>query len=200
MNTEPILILASGSPRRQQLLRDAGFSFVVKPSHAEEDFPEDMPAHAVPLYLAEKKAMAFAEELMSSDEIIITADTVVILSGRVMNKPADKPEAVRMLAALSGHTHEVVTGVCLRSLQNMLSFSELSMVTFRELNIKEIEYYIDNYSPFDKAGAYGAQDWMGMIGVERIEGSYYNVMGLPIHRVYTELNNMIAQLKAGFAK
>jgi septum formation protein len=185
MNFNYPLVLASNSPRRQQLLMGAGMVFSVKTKNIPEDFPADMPVEEVPLYLAQKKAMAFAEEL--TNEIIIAADTVVVINGQILNKPEDEKEAVEMLSLLSGRKHEVITGVCLFSKEKIVSFSDLTEVYFKSLTEEEIYFYVTHYRPFDKAGAYGAQEWMGMIAVEKIIGSYFNVMGLPVHLVYEHL-------------
>ena len=180
------IILASGSPRRRQLLAELGIAFTVQSKDIPEDFPSDMPAQEVPVYLAYKKAKAFSDSELH-DKLVITADTVVILEGKVLNKPATAEEAFEMLSALSGKQHEVVTGVCFRSEKRIHSFWDTTQVFFKHLSPQEIDFYIRTHKPFDKAGAYGAQEWMGMVGVERIEGSYFNVMGLPIHKVYEEL-------------
>jgi septum formation protein len=189
MNLSRPLILASNSPRRQQLLRDLGFNFVIQVKDTAEDFPPDMPLHEVPEYLATKKAMAFANEL--TNQVILTADTVVIVEGRILNKPVDAHEARQMLRTLSGRRHEVVTGVCLLTKEDMQTFSDRVQVYFSSLSDAEIDYYITHYRPFDKAGAYGAQDWLGLVGIERIEGSYFTVMGLPTHKVYAALKKLI---------
>ena len=143
----------------------------------------------MPAYLAHKKAQAFAGELR--EEIVLTADTVVIVEGRLLNKPADADEARRMLRLLSGRMHEVVTGVCVRTEEESRVFSDLARVFFKPLTDEEIDYYVRHYRPYDKAGAYGAQDWLGLVGIERIEGSYFTVMGLPTHRVYAALQEFI---------
>jgi septum formation protein len=183
--TQP-LVLASNSPRRQQLLQQLGWTFTVRTKDTSEDFPADMPAHQVPLYLAEKKAEAFRSEL--KNEMLVTADTVVIVEGRILNKPADEREASDMLSLLSGKMHQVVTGVCVLSADRKELSSDLTEVYFRILTSEEIHFYIQGWKPFDKAGGYGAQEWMGMVAVEKIVGSYFNVMGLPVHRLYQVLN------------
>ncbi len=188
MISRPI-ILASSSPRRQYLMREVGFSFTVeKPDH-DESFPVELPLEEVARYLALKKAEQFRKSL--TQEIIITADTVVILHGTILNKPLNRDEAIDMLTRLSGNTHQVITGVCIMSAEKELSFDDTTKVTFKVLTRQEIEFYIDTYKPYDKAGAYGAQDFIGMIAIERIEGSYFNVMGLPIHLVYQHLINWV---------
>lgn len=179
------LVLASASPRRKFLLEQAGYSFSVRVPESDEQFPHDMAPERVASYLAARKASFFREKL--GDELIITADTVVILDGVILNKPADFNDAVRMLETLSGRTHTVMTGVCILSRERERIFDDTTHVTFRTLTSAEIEYYVQRYEPFDKAGAYGAQDWIGLTGVEQITGSYFNVMGLPVHRVYENL-------------
>lgn len=181
------LILASSSPRRQYLMKEAGFDFTVEKPDVEEDFPAEMPVDQVAKYLASKKAEFFRPQI--HNEIIVTADTVVILDNKIMNKPADRKEAIQMLTHLSGKTHLVMTGVCILSKEKEESFDDTTEVTFQSLTQKEVEYYVDNYKPFDKAGAYGAQDWIGMVAIQKITGSYFNVMGLPIHKVYQHLKN-----------
>ena len=179
------LILASASPRRQFLLKEIGLEFTIDPPHIDESFPPDMPIEKVPSYLAEKKAKALLPKL--TDEIALAADTVVILRRRILNKPADRKEAIQMLTDLSGHTHTVITAVCLLSKEKSDCFEGQTDVTFKKLTREEIEFYVDNYKPYDKAGAYGAQDFIGMIAIEKIAGSYFTVMGLPIHKVYERL-------------
>ncbi|MDQ1086277.1 MULTISPECIES: Maf family nucleotide pyrophosphatase [unclassified Siphonobacter] len=186
--TQP-LILGSNSPRRQQILRDAGFSFQVQVLPTEEDFPEDMPSQEVPVFLARKKAEAFRPVL--ENNLVLTADTVVRINEKILNKPTDPADARRMLKLLSGHTHEVTTGVCLMSAEQTLSFADTARVHFRELTDWEIDYYLEACRPFDKAGAYGVQDFIGMVGIDWLEGSYFTVMGLPIHRVYEALSAKI---------
>ena len=179
------LILASGSPRRRQLLTDTGFPFSVEVRPTDESFPADMPANEVAEFLARQKAAEFAHDL--GPRLVLCADTVVILDGQILNKPADVPDAQRMLRRLSGRAHRVRTGVCLLSPDGMTSFTDEATVYFNFLTDEEIDYYIRVCQPFDKAGAYGAQDFIGLVGVHRIEGSFYTVMGLPTHRVYEAL-------------
>ena len=179
------IILGSGSPRRQYLMNEAGFDFSVEKTEFNESFPDSLPIKQVARYLALKKAEYF--RLKIQKEIVVTADTVVILDGAILNKPLDRPDAIRMLSSLSGKTHLVLTGVCIFSAEKEESFDDSTEVTFKKLSIAEIEYYVDNFKPYDKAGAYGAQDFMGMIAIERINGSFYNVMGFPIHKVYQHL-------------
>ncbi|MBX2966421.1 MAG: septum formation protein Maf [Cyclobacteriaceae bacterium] len=187
MNFNRPLILASSSPRRQFLMREAGFEFTIEKPDVDESFPAELPVEQVARYLANKKAEYFRTEI--HNEIIVTADTVVILDGEILNKPADRNEAISMLSRLNGKTHTVMTGVCILSAGKEESFDDTTTVTFRKLTQQEIEFYVHQYKPYDKAGAYGAQDFIGMIAIERIEGSYFNVMGLPIHKVYEHLKN-----------
>jgi septum formation protein len=179
------LLLASNSPRRQQLLHDAGFEFSVKVKSTDEDFPETMPAIEVPKFLAQKKAAAFSEESLTN--IVLTADTIVVIDNEILNKPADYNEAKQMLEKLSGKMHQVMTGVCVKSPEGEESFVDITNVFFREMSSVEIDYYIETCKPFDKAGAYGVQDFIGMVAIPRMEGSYFTVMGLPVHRVYDAL-------------
>lgn len=181
------LILASTSPRRQFLMKEAGYTFRVESPAHDEHFPHHMPAEMVPRYLAEEKANAFHGRI--TNEIVITADTVVILGSRILNKPNDRAEAIRMISQLAGKTHKVITAVCLMSSDKLDLFDDTTRVTFRKLNQAEIEYYIDTCQPYDKAGSYGAQDWLGMIGIEKINGSYFTVMGMPMHKVYKHLKD-----------
>jgi septum formation protein len=181
------LILASSSPRRQYLMKEAGFEFTIEKPDVEESFPDTMPVDQVAKYLAAKKAEYFRPKIQ--DEIIVTADTVVVLENKILNKPAHPKEAFQMLSDLSGKTHLVITGVSIFSKEKEESFDDTTEVTFKKLSKEEIEFYVTNYKPFDKAGAYGAQDWIGMVAIEKIIGSYFNVMGLPIHKVYTHLHN-----------
>lgn len=187
MNLTRKLILASNSPRRKELLGKLDLNFTVKLKEVTEEYPENLKRHQVAEYLANRKAEAYREDL--GEEIIITADTIVCLADQILNKPADAAEAERMLQLLSGRMHEVITGVCLLSQEKKVLFYDITQVYFKPLTITEIDYYVKQYRPLDKAGAYGAQEWMGMIGVERIEGSYFNVMGLPVHKLYEQLIN-----------
>lgn len=185
--TNRSLILASSSPRRQYLMREAGFTFTVEKPEVDESFPPDLPVDQVARYLAVKKAEFFRKEIRN--QLIVTADTVVILDQTILNKPADRTEAIGMLSQLSNRTHVVMTGVCILSAEKEESFDDTTEVTFKRLTQEEIEFYVDQYKPYDKAGAYGAQDFIGMIAIEKISGSYFNVMGLPIHKVYQHLVN-----------
>lgn len=181
------IILASSSPRRQYLMKEAGFQFTVEKPEVDESFPDTLPVEQVARYLALKKAEYFRKDIIH--QIVVTADTVVILENQILNKPESRDEAITMLEKLSGKTHRVMTGVCILSAEKEESFDDTTEVTFKQLTREEIEYYIDHYKPYDKAGAYGAQDFIGMIAIEKIVGSYFNVMGLPIHKVYTHLIN-----------
>jgi len=182
------IILASQSPRRQELLHGLNIPFEVKVIEVEETYPKGLVGVDIPMYLSEKKANAF-NGLMDETTMLITADTIVWHEGKVFGKPTDRKNATAMLKALSGKTHQVITGVCISTLQKRKVFSVISEVRFASLNSSEIEYYLDNYQPYDKAGSYGVQEWIGFVGVEFIEGSYFNVMGLPIQRLYNELKN-----------
>jgi septum formation protein len=168
-------------------MKEAGFEFRVEKPEGDENFPPELPLDQVAKYLAAKKAEYFRP--LIHDEIIVTADTVVILGDKILNKPADRDEACQMLSLLSGKTHLVITGVCIVSKEKEESFDDITEVTFVRLTKTEIEFYVDHYKPFDKAGAYGAQDWVGMVAIEKIVGSYFNVMGLPVHKVYQHLQN-----------
>lgn len=179
-------ILASKSPRRQFLLKDLGLDFEVHTKDVDESFSDNLKAEQIPLYLSNKKADAFDGEL-NDNTIVITADTIVWIDGQVLNKPENSDDAIRMLKLLSGKMHEVYTAVCLKSKSKTKSFFSVTKVYFKELSQSEIEYYINNYNPYDKAGAYGAQEWIGYIAVDRIEGSYFNIMGLPLKELYEEL-------------
>jgi septum formation protein len=172
------IILASQSPRRQQLMTQAGYQFKVIVSDADETNPEGMPGAEVPMFLAHKKALVIAAQ--HPDATIVAADTVVLLGNEILGKPVDSEDAVAMLQSLSGKMHRVVTGVCLWQNGQSEQFSVCTEVYFRPLTLAQIQYYIINYKPFDKAGAYAIQEWIGMIGIEKINGDYYNVMGLPI--------------------
>jgi septum formation protein len=181
------LILGSASPRRQELLKSLGFEFRNKPIKADESiWPKDLKAQEIPIFLAELKADAYEEELKEG-ELLITADTVVWCEGKVFNKPENFAAGKKMLEELSGKMHEVFTAVCLKSANKQTTFYDVSKVYFKKLKIEEIEYYLTNFSPYDKAGGYGVQDWIGYIGIDKIEGSFYNVMGLPVKELYEEL-------------
>lgn len=184
------MVLASNSPRRKELLAGLGLSFTVKTlPHISESYPPHLKAGKIPLYLAESKAEAYRKE-MADNDLIITADTIVWHQDKVYGKPQNEEDAFAMLQALSGETHHVYTGVCLMTKQFKKSFYADSQVRFSSLSEEEIRWYIDNYHPMDKAGAYGVQEWIGYIGVEYISGSYFNVMGLPVQRLYAELKQL----------
>lgn len=181
------IILASNSPRRRELLAGLGIEFEVRVLPGiDESYPASMPAAETAEYIAGKKAAAY-RQVMADDELVITADTVVIVGDEVLGKPADTQMAAQMLRKLSGQTHQVMTGVCMTTSKQTVSFSVKTDVTFKQLAEDEIEYYIKKYQPLDKAGAYGIQEWIGYIGCTGLNGSYYNVMGLPVQRIYTEL-------------
>jgi len=180
------IILASKSPRRQQLLSDLGLKFSVQSMDIPEEFPAQLGMTEVSVYLAELKAEAFRPQL-KDNQLVITADTIVWLDGQVLNKPTDYTDGFRMLKDLSGKKHQVITGVCLLSSDKKVSFYALTDVWFKELSDEEIHYYLEHYQPYDKAGAYGIQEWIGHIGIYRIEGSFFNVMGLPVQSVYEHL-------------
>jgi septum formation protein len=183
------IILGSASPRRQELLKTLNLSFEVCPINANEEFPEKLKREEIPLFLAEKKSNAFQQSL-KDNELLITSDTIVWHDGHVLNKPLSYFEALSMLSELSGNFHEVFTGVCLRTNKFKEIFSDSTKVYFRKLEEEEIEYYVKKYNVYDKAGGYGAQDWIGNVAIERIEGSYFNVMGLPVHKLYSALKRI----------
>lgn len=181
------LILASNSPRRKELLAALGVPFEVRVlQDIDEHYPENLPVNEVARYIAKEKADAY-RRIVAADELIITADTVVIVGDEILGKPVDEADAVRMLKLLSGRTHQVMTGVCLLTAEKERCFDVTTDVTFKALTDEEIHYYVNRYRPFDKAGAYGIQEWIGYIGVTGLNGSYYNVMGLPVQRIYQEL-------------
>ncbi|HOW26718.1 MAG TPA: Maf family nucleotide pyrophosphatase [Bacteroidales bacterium] len=184
------IVLASRSPRRRNLLKELNIPFEAVDLEIDESFPEGLKKEEIALYLATAKANAYPESELNHDTLLITADTIVWLNGRTIGKPADRDEAIHQLKMLSGNKHEVITGICLRTHSFSRSFFCLTDVWFRELTEEEITFYVDHYHPMDKAGAYGAQDWIGYIGIERIEGSYFNVMGLPVHQLYEELKKI----------
>ncbi|MBP3356660.1 MAG: septum formation protein Maf [Rikenellaceae bacterium] len=181
------LILASRSPRRRELMAGCGLDFELAPDYAvEEVYPASLPAAEVPLYLASLKSEGYPLAL-AGDEILVTADTVVVLGGRILGKPHDQAEAVEMLRALSGRRHTVITGVVLRSADRREEFSVSTDVWFSPLDEETIDYYVERFRPLDKAGSYGIQEWIGYVGIERIDGSFYNVMGLPVQRLWARL-------------
>ncbi len=179
-------ILASRSPRRQELLRLLGIHFTFQHSEVEEIFPEGLSKHEIPVFLAKLKVGPLQSTLREND-LLITADTVVFLNGEILGKPADYAEAVEILQKLSGKEHQVISGVCLTSAKKQASFHVLSKVRFKELRPEEIQFYINSYKPFDKAGAYGIQEWIGLTGITGIKGSYTNIMGLPVQELYEEI-------------
>ena len=182
-----VIVLASKSPRRAQLLRDAGFNFRIHPMDVNEDFSSDMPVAEVAAYLADKKANAADLDIMNENEILLTADSVVVINNQILNKPGSKKEAYEMLQLLSDKTHIVYTGVCLRNTDKKVVFSNQTNVTFGTLSDHEINFYIDQFNPMDKAGSYGIQEWIGFCKIRKIEGEYANVMGLPVYAIYEEL-------------
>lgn len=192
------IVLASQSPRRQELLWNLGLQFRLQIPDDNESYPNDMPARMVPSYLSEKKARA-VEKYLKFDELLIAADTIVLLEGRIFGKPADKEEARQMLHLLSGNMHEVITGVTLLSREREFTFSELTRVYFRELPVAFINYYVESYNPMDKAGAYGIQDIIGYVAIEKVSGCFYNVMGRPVSRLVKELKPFGIDLLSGAA-
>ena len=180
------IILASKSPRRKELLKELGLQFDILSYDTDESFPDDMPVSEVPKFLANQKMKPF-EDKISNDALVITADTIVYCDNKILGKPGNYDEAFEMIKMLSGKWHEVATGVCILSLNKRVSFTTVTRVLFKELSNEEIDFYITNYHPYDKAGAYGIQEWIGFIAVKKIEGSYFNVMGLPVQKLYEEL-------------
>jgi len=187
MNLQYPLILASNSPRRQQLLADAGFDFTVQTYPVEETYPPSLPVEDIAGYLAAKKADAFAGNI--TNELVLTADTTVVVDNDMFAKPANATEATAMLSRLSGRSHQVITGVCLVHQGKKTVQADITEVVFRALTIDEITHYVRTYKPYDKAGAYAIQEWIGMVGITKIVGSYYNVVGLPLHVVYDLLSH-----------
>lgn len=185
------VILASQSPRRKMLLEgiDIPFEIIVKPD-VNEDYPEGLDLYGIPTYLAEHKSDYYTD-LLDGNTIVITADTIVWHEDRFVGKPVDAEDARKIVSSLSGSTHEVVTGVCIRSASKKQVFHSHSKVFFRQLSKEEISYYVDKYKPMDKAGAYGIQEWIGYVGIEKIDGSFYNVMGLPVQQLYAELEKFL---------
>ena len=189
MITTRKIILASKSPRRSEILRMAAIPFDILTTEVAEIHPLDTRPENIPLYLAQLKANA-VRELVSTNDVVIGADTIVILDGIIYEKPTDRADATRMLRALSGRTHEVVTGVCILYDDQQLNITETTAVTFRPITDEMISYYLDHYQPYDKAGAYACQEWIGAVAIARFDGDYYNVVGLPIHRVYAALQQI----------
>jgi septum formation protein len=184
------IILGSASPRRKELLSDIGLKFNTQTTDKEENYPTNLKEYEIVEFLAKQKAKFLSKNLRKTD-LLITADTIVSFKGELLNKPKDKQEAFNTLSKLSGNTHKVITGVCIKNHQKEIAFSTITLVNFKQLTREEIYYYIDNFNPFDKAGAYGIQDWIGKIGIKSIEGSYSNVVGLPTTEVYQQLKLFI---------
>lgn len=180
------IILASKSPRRQELLKGLDIEFKIQTKEIDEVYPPDLPSNEVPEFLSKLKAEAFEQSLAPND-LLITSDTIVILGDEILEKPKSEEEAKAMIAKMSGKTHTVVTGVALTTKNRQLVFSDHTKVTFCDLSQDEINYYIEKYKPYDKAGSYGVQEWIGYIAIHKLEGSYFTVMGLPLHRLYAEL-------------
>lgn len=187
--TDYHIILASNSPRRKELLSGLDIEYEIRTlPDIDEQYTNNIPPEKVAEFLAKKKVSAYLS-VLRDNELLITADTIVLLNNKIYGKPVDNADAKLMLRDLSGQTHRVITGVCLSSTQKQVFFSDIAKVTFVDLSDEEIDYYVEKYSPMDKAGAYGVQEWIGYVAVRNIEGSYFNVMGLPIHRVYEELKS-----------
>lgn len=186
------LILASKSPRRQELLKALGLHYSLVEFEVDEVYPPHLQGADIARYLCELKADAYDDSLLEKDTILVTADTIVWLDGKYIGKPAGETEAIEMLKQLSGKQHSVYSGICLKSKIQKVVFHAHTLVNFRELKMDEIEFYVDHYKPFDKAGSYGIQDWIGYIGITGIEGCYYNVMGFPVQMFYEELTKFIA--------
>ena len=184
------IVLSSNSPRRKELLGELGIDFEVRVIEGiDETYPKELSVEEVPQYIAREKARVY---IVGKDEVLLTADTVVVLGNEIMGKPHDEADAMRMLRQLSGKTHQVITGVCLKTSDKQVTFADVTDVSFADLTDEEIKYYVDNFRPLDKAGAYGIQEWIGLAGVTGIKGSYFNVVGLPVHRVYAELKKLEA--------
>jgi septum formation protein len=182
------IVLASGSPRRKQLLEWAEITFEVLVSNTEEDFPPHLPIAEVPIHIARNKALAVQQQL-STDRVVLAADTIVVLGDHILGKPVHREEAISMLLALQGSRHEVITGVVIRKAEKEYAFSDSTIVDFHSLSEAEIEHYVDRYKPFDKAGAYAIQEWIGVVGIRSVQGDFYNVMGLPVSRVVRALRD-----------
>ncbi len=184
------IILASGSPRRQQFFKEMDLHYTIRLKEIEEIYPEHLQAEEITNFLAELKASAFENELKEND-VLVTSDTIVWLNGKALGKPKDYDDAFKMLQQLANQTHEVITSVCLKSIDKTDVFHSVTKVTFANLSDEAIRYYLDNYQPFDKAGSYGIQDWIGLIGISKIEGSYTNVVGLPTEMLFQKLMNYV---------
>jgi len=180
------ILLASGSPRRQQFLKDLGITFTVKSIDVKEIYPKYLHGNEITSFLAQLKADAY-EETLNTNDVLITADTIVRSNGKILGKPTDATDAKKMLLELSNQEHEVITSICIRTNTNTKIINDTTIVHFEKLSETEIDYYIDKYAPFDKAGSYGIQEWLGYIAVKRIEGSFFNVMGFPVHKFYKEM-------------
>ena len=180
------IILASSSPRRQQICKDLGFNFTIRTIPVNEIYPQQLKAKEITEYLAKLKAGVF-KDILKNNDLLITSDTIVWFNDKALEKPKNKEEAFLMLKSLSNNYHEVFTSICLTSTRKQVMFSDITKVYFKNISDEELNFYVDNFETQDKAGAYGIQDWLGLIGVNKIEGSYYNVMGLPVHKLYEEL-------------
>ena len=187
------IVLASASPRRKRLMEEMSIDFRVKTKTIREEYPSSLSPDEVAIHLSELKASAFSSSDLEPNILLITADTIVSVDDKILGKPISRKDAFDMLISLSGKEHEVITGVCLRTLSKIQSFCVSTKVIFKTLSEEEIQYYITNYLPFDKAGAYGIQEWIGHVAIEKIEGSYFNVMGLPTHKLYEELLNFASK-------
>lgn len=185
------ILLASKSPRRLELIKQMGFEVETCPIDVDEDYPLDLDYRIIPEYLAEKKAKGFDYSLLNDNEILLTADTMVFIDGHSISKPENRNQAIDFLTSLSENKHLVITGVCLKTNKKEISFSASTTVYFKKLELWEKEYYVDNYKPYDKAGGYAIQQWIGCIGIEKIEGSYYNVVGLPTFEVFNHIKKII---------
>lgn len=185
------ILLASKSPRRLELIKQMGFEVETFPIDVDEDYPLDLDYRIIPEYLAEKKAKGFNYSLLNDNEILLTADTMVFIDGHSISKPENRNQAIDFLTSLSENKHLVITGVCLKTNKKEISFSVSTTVYFKKLELWEKEYYVDNYKPYDKAGGYAIQQWIGRIGIEKIEGSYYNVVGLPTFEVFNHIKKII---------
>lgn len=183
------VILVSGSPRRKELMRRVGFNFQTAGVQINEDYPGELEIPRIPVYLARKKAEAYNRN--PGNKIVVAADTIVVLDQRVMDKPRNRKEAFQCLEALSGRDHRVITGVVIKFRNQTVTFNNTTKVYFRKLDRVEIEHYLDHYQPYDKAGAYGIQEWIGLTAIQRIDGSYFNVMGLPVHNLYRTIKHLI---------
>jgi septum formation protein len=184
------IILASQSPRRKQLLEWAEIPFEIKVKETAETFPADLPIEEVPIFIAREKARVIQEEL-TDERLVLAADTIVVLDKQIIGKPRDREDAINILTALSGATHQVITGVVMRKAAKEWAFSDITRVQFHPLTLEQISYYVDHYRPYDKAGAYAIQEWMGVVGIHSIEGDFYNVMGLPVSRVVQTLQTQV---------